>query len=214
MTSLGNIVIKVHVFSPWGSSNCFRFTFVCPKAEHTVGVQWMLFGWRHKWWLTANTGAQDVNFFIGRTASVCILLTAKEMSPTVSNTATHCSSICAREARNLLLYMWEIHNRHSQRHALGLFTGLSDGFTCISFSHELPKITDLYAPLGRGRGAELRHRFGGEPTLGASSLASPRPHSSVSEAATQTLLLRAGGFWPKGFRSMSWRGVLLFPCTW
>jgi hypothetical protein len=57
------------------------------------------------------------------TASIRILLTAKEMSPTVRATATHCSNICAREDRNLLLYVWEIYNQHSQRNALGFFTG-------------------------------------------------------------------------------------------
>lgn len=106
------------------SSHCFGFIFVSPKTKHTVGIQWMLFGWRHRWWVIENIGTQDVNFFIGHTASVWILLTAKEMSPTVRDTATHCSSICARKARNLLLYVWEIHNQHSQRNTLGLFIGL------------------------------------------------------------------------------------------
>lgn len=106
------------------SGHSFGFIFVSLKTMHTVGVRWMCFEWRHRWWVIENIGTQDVNFFIGHTASVWILLTAKEMSPTVRDTATHCSSICAREARNLLLYVWEIHNQHSPKSALGLFTGL------------------------------------------------------------------------------------------
>lgn len=151
---MDNIVIRVHVSSPWGSSNCFIFIFLSPRAGYTVGVHWMLFGWKLKWWLIAKTGTQDVNFFIGHTASVRILLTAKEMSPTVRNTATHCSSICAREARNLLLYVWEIHNQHSQRSALGFFSGLPIMYY-IHFTCEYTRITCHCAPLGQGHGEEL-----------------------------------------------------------
>lgn len=50
-------------------------------------------------------GTQDVDFFIGHTASVRILLTdCKGNVTNCQRQATHCSSICAREARNLLLY--------------------------------------------------------------------------------------------------------------
>lgn len=119
------------------SCHCFGFIFVSFKTEHTVGIQRMLFGWRHRWWVIENWGTQDVNFFIGHTASVGILLTAKEMSPTVRDTATHCSSICAREARNLLLYVWEIHNQHRHRNALPL-TGLQQ---CIHVRFILPWVT-------------------------------------------------------------------------
>ena len=167
----------------------------------------MVFGWRHRWWVVETRGTWDVNFFIGHTASVWILLTVKEMSPTVRDTATHCSSICAREARNLLLYVWEIHNQHSQRNAFAL-TGLQQ---CIYIHFILPWVYRGHLPLpffGARSWGKIITPVCCFPSPCAFSLiiwgpfSSPRLESFNLKVATETLILREKGFWPKDFKCM------------
>lgn len=206
--SLGYTVIQVHALSPLERSNCFRFILVLPRTEHTIGGPWLFFGRRHKWWLIVNIRTQDVNFFIGHTASVRILLTAKEMSPTVSDTATHCSSICAGEARNLLLHVWEIHNQHSQRNTLGLPTGLQQHIYTHFILAWVYKDRLSLCSFGAMSWSRIITPSWWCPYPRAFSLvfwgpfSSPRLESFILEAGTKTWIIRERGFWPKDFRCM------------
>lgn len=173
----------------------------------------MCFGWRYKWWLTANMGLRMlISSLDTQPLYESCWLTAKEMSPTVRDTATHCSSICAREARNLLLYAWEIHNQHSQRNALGFFTGLQQCiYTCFFLSWVDKVLKVMWQDYNPGLVVIPPPM---PPCYSPRLFSSHRLDSLTLEAAAKTLILRERDLWLKDFRCTFLERVSLLPRTW
>ena len=130
--AVSNIVILVHVSCLWEGGGyfgclCIERGWAPSRCSVNAGGG----GIKLRMMTNSKCRTQDVNLFVGHTASVRILLIAKEMSPTVGDAAAHCSNICASETRNLLLYVWGSCNQHRQRNALSSSLDSNNVFMCI-----------------------------------------------------------------------------------
>lgn len=151
-------------------------------------------------------GTQDVDFFIGHTASVRILLT--DCKGNVTNCQRHSNTLhkhMCQGRQKLVIVCVRNPNQHSQRNALGLFTG-----TLTMYLYTFHPLVSLQDPLSL---CSLRARSWGRiitPTWWCSSpcafslvlqgpFSSHRLESLTLEAATNTLILRESSFWLKDF---------------
>lgn len=92
-------------------------------------------------------GTQDVDFFIGHTASVRILLT--DCKGNVTNCQRHSNTLLkhmCQGSQKLVIVCMRNHNQHSQRNSPGFFTGLQQ---CIYMCFLLSWVDKVLRSWGR-----------------------------------------------------------------
>lgn len=146
-------------------------------------------------------GTQDVDFFVGHTASVRILLT--DCKGNVTNCQRHSNTLLkhmCQGSQKLVIVCMRNHNQHSQRNSLGFFTGLQQ---CIYMCFLLSWVDKVLKVMGQDYNPGLvvflpLCLLAGSPRL----FSSHRLDSLILEAAANTLILRERDFWLKDFRCM------------